>query len=241
MWAIFSKEFQTFFSSATAYVVMSLFLIINWLFLWMLDTDFNILQSGYADLQPFFFMSAYFLFFLIPAVTMQAFVSEKNYGTMEILKTKPITPLSLVMGKYFSIVILVILTILPTIMYAYTIYNLATPSSGIDFGALIGSYIGLFFLILCYSAISLFVATFTSNAIVVFLISVFILFFFYEGLYLIGSWSSIGDFDFLFQNISIKQHYSQLSKGLIDSRDIFYFISLTYAFLYGTKKRLDYA
>ncbi len=236
MLAILKKEFNAFFSSPIGYLVIAFFLVINGLFLWVFDNDFNILNAGFADLTSFFFLAPWIFIFLIPAVTMRSFSDEYNSGTIEILKTKPISDWHIVLGKYFASFLLIICALIPTLIYVYSISNLTNPSESIDVGSLLGSYFGLLFLVATYTAIGVFSSTLSSNQIVVFIIAVSISFFLFFGF---DSMASLfGNDAYNIQNIGMNQHFKSMSRGVIDTRDLIYFISITIFFLVITKIRL---
>jgi len=159
MKSIFKKELNSFFSSPIGYLVIAVYLVFNGLFLWVFEGDFNILHAGFADLNSYFFLAPWIFLFLIPAITMRSFSDEINTGTIEILKTKPITTWQLVIGKYLGALTLVILAIIPTLIYVYSIYQLGNPKGNINFGVAIGSFIGLLFLASSYTAIGIFSST----------------------------------------------------------------------------------
>ncbi|MFK5880237.1 MAG: gliding motility-associated ABC transporter permease subunit GldF [Flavobacteriaceae bacterium] len=236
MLAILKKEFNAFFSSPIGYLVIAVFLVINGLFLWVFDSDFNILNAGFADLTSFFFLAPWIFIFLIPAVTMRSFSDEYNSGTIEILKTKPISDWHIVLGKYFASFLLIICALIPTLIYVYSIFSLANPTGNIDIGSLLGSYFGLLFLVATYTAIGVFSSTLSSNQIVVFIIAVSISFFLFFGF---DSMASLfGNDAYSIQNIGMNQHFRSMSRGVIDTRDLIYFISITVFFLVITKIRL---
>ena len=179
MFAILKKELNSFFASTIGYLVIAIFLIINGLFLWVFNGDFNILNAGFADLNSFFFIAPWFFLFLIPAITMRSFSDEFRLGTIEILKTKPITDWQIVIGKYFGALILIILALIPTLIYAYSIIQLSNPIGNIDIGSIIGSYVGLLFLASAYTAIGLFTSSTSQNQIVSFIVAIVISFFYF--------------------------------------------------------------
>jgi len=236
--AILKKEFNSFFASPIAYLVIGVFLLINGLFLWIFKDDFNILNAGFADLNPFFFLTPWLFLFLIPAITMKSFADEFNSGTIELLKTKPISDWQIIMGKFGASLLLVIVALIPTLTYVYTIYQLGKPIGNIDFGSTIGSYIGLLFLAATYTAIGIFTSTLSKNQIVAFIIAVFITFFLYYGFDAISN--SLGN-DLTIKKMGINEHFKSISRGIIDTRDLLYFLSVTVFFLYLTKMRLDNA
>ena len=238
MITILKKEFNSFFASPIAYLVIGVFLLVNGLFLWIFKDDFNILNAGFADLNPFFFLAPWLFLFLIPAITMKSFAEELNSGTIELLKTKPISDWQIIMGKFWASLLLVIVALIPTLTYVYTIYQLGKPIGNIDFGSTIGSYMGLLFLAGTYTSIGLFTSTLSKNQIVAFIISVFITFFLYYGFDAISN--SLGN-DLTIKKIGINEHFKSISRGVIDTRDLLYFLSITVFFLYLTKMRLDNA
>src|SRR5690606_28392567 len=181
MKALLLREIKSFFGSPIGYLVIAIFLLLNGLFLWVFEGDFNILNSGFADLSPFFTLAPWILIFLIPAVTMRSFSDEKKQGTIELLFTKPITVWEMVNGKFFGALLLIILAILPTIVYVFVLSSLGDPSGNIDTGSIIGSYFGLLFLISGYSAIGIFTSALSDNQIVAFIMAVFLCFVFYYG------------------------------------------------------------
>lgn len=237
MKVLLRKEINAFFSTPIGYLVIAIFLLFNGLFLWVFDTNFNILNAGFADLNSFFFLAPWIFLFLIPAVTMRMFSDEYQNGTIEILKTKPITSLQIILGKYFASLVLILVALIPTIIYVYSIYKLGNPEGNFDTGSMIGSYIGLLLLAGVYTAIGLFASTFSNNQIVAFIIAVsvtFILFYGFESMS-----SLFGNEAYTIQQLGINEHYKSLSRGVIDSRDIVYFISIIGAFLIFTKMRLE--
>jgi len=236
--AILKKEFNSFFASPIAYLVIGVFLLINGLFLWIFKDDFNILNAGFADLNPFFFLSPWLFLFLIPAITMKSFADELNSGTIELLKTKPVSDWQIIMGKFWASLLLVVVALIPTLTYVYTIYQLGKPTGNIDFGSTIGSYMGLLFLAATYTAVGLFTSTLSKNQIVAFIIAVFITFFLYYGFDAISN--SLGN-DLTIKKMGINEHFKSISRGVIDTRDLLYFLSVTVFFLYLTKMRLDNA
>ena len=236
MFSILKKEFNSFFASTVAYLVMGVFLLINGLFLWVFKSDFNILNAGFSDVNSFFYLAPWFFLLLIPAITMKSFADEFNKGTIELLKTKPISNWQIVMGKFSASVLLVIVALVPTFTYIFTIYQLGNPIGNIDFGSIIGSYMGLLFLAITYTAIGLFTSTLSKNQIVAFISGVLITFILFEGFDAISN--LIGN-DLSLKQLGIKKHFKSISRGVIDTRDVLYFISVTVFFLYLTKIRLD--
>lgn len=235
MFALLKKEINSFFSSPIGYLVIGLFLVVNGLFLWVFQGSYNILDSGFADLSPFFTLAPWIFLFLIPAVTMKSFSEEFKQGTLELLLTRPITKWELVLGKYFGSLLLILLALLPTLIYVVTIYNLGNPEENLDSGAIIGSYIGLIFLGASYAAIGLFTSSLTENQIVAFILAVFlcfVCFFAFEGLAGLNLFTT-GSFGL--EDLGISSHYDSISRGVIDTRDIIYFFSFIVFFLALTK------
>ncbi len=236
MIAILKKEFNSFFSSPIAYLVIGVFLLINGLFLWVFKDDFNILNAGFADLNPFFYLAPWVFLFLIPAITMKSFADEYSNGTIELLKTKPISNWQIVLGKFSAALLLVIIAILPTLTYVYTVYQLGSSVGNLDIGATIGSYIGLLFLAATYTAIGLFTSTLSKNQIVAFILGVLITFLLFYGFDAI---SVSLDNNYVIKKLGINEHFKSISRGVIDTRDIIYFLSITFFFLFITKTRLE--
>jgi ABC-2 type transport system permease protein len=229
MKSIILREIKSFFGSPIGYLVIAIFLIINGLFLWVFEGEYNILNTGFADLTPFFTLAPWILIFLIPAVTMRSFSDEKRQGTLELLLTKPLSVWQIVSGKFLGALLLIIMAIIPTFIYVWVIYGLGLPEGNIDMGSTIGSYFGLLFLISGYSAIGIFTSTLSENQIVAFIVAVFLCFFLYfafEGLATV-----LPSFSTFISALGMQDHYKSMSRGVIDTRDIFYFVSITVAFL----------
>ncbi|MGB0980609.1 MAG: gliding motility-associated ABC transporter permease subunit GldF [Winogradskyella sp.] len=238
MLAILKKEINTFFASPIGYLVIGVFLLLNGLFLWVFKGEFNILDNGLASLNAFFLLAPWILIFLIPAVTMRSFSDEKKQGTLELLLTKPISHFKIVLGKYFGAFILVIMALIPTLLYVFTVSELGNPVGNIDMGSTIGSYFGLLFLVAAYTAIGVCASTLSDNQIVAFIIAVFICFFFYFGFEGLSNYTFFGDSVYL-ENLGMASHYNSMSRGVIDTRDLVYFLSITLAFLIVTKLRIQ--
>lgn len=236
MKAILFREIKSFFGSPIGYLVIAIFLLLNGLFLWVFEGDFNILDSGFADLSPFFTLAPWILIFLIPAVTMRSFSDEKKQGTLELLLTKPVTIWQIVNGKFFGALLLIVIAIIPTLIYVWVIYGLGLPEGNIDLGSTLGSYFGLLFLISAYSAIGIFTSTLSDNQIVAFILSVFLCFFFYFGFEgLAGYLTSI---ESTISSLGMDSHFKSMSRGVLDTRDILYFVSVTVLFLSFTVFKL---
>lgn len=236
MFTIVKKEFNSFFFSPIAYLVMGVFLLINGLFLWVFNDDFNILNAGFADLNSFFYLAPWVLLFLIPAITMKTFADEFQSGTIEILITKPISTWSIVLGKFLAVLLLVLMAMIPTLVYVYSIYQLGNPIGSIDFGSTITSYIGLLFLASSYASIGIFTSTLSKNQIIAFLLGLLLIFFLYYGFDAI---SNLFENSYTIKLFGMSEHFKSMSRGVIDTRDLFYFTSVTIFFLFITKKTID--
>ena len=235
MLALLVKEFRSFFSSLTGYLILSIYLIATGLFVWVFPSSSNPLDSGYANLDMLFEMSPWIYLFLIPAVCMRLFADEKKQGTMELVYTRPLKESEIVMAKYLAAIMVIGVSLLFCLIYYISIYYLGSPVGSIDSGAFWGSFIGLFLLAAVYISIGIFSSSLTDNQIVAFLLSLILCFLFYSG------------FDYLaelnvFQNmqsdvyfLGIKEHYKSISRGVVDSRDLVYFVGVIMAFLLITR------
>lgn len=236
MKSILLREIKSFFGSPIGYLVIAIFLLMNGLFLWVFEGDFNIPNSGFADLSPFFTLAPWILIFLIPAVTMRSFSDEKKQGTIELLFTKPLSIWQIVNGKFLGAFLLIVIAIIPTIIYVFVISSLGNPEGNLDFGSTLGSYFGLLFLIGAYTSIGIFTSTLSENQIVAFIISVFLCFVFYFGFDGISSFA--GSFNLIISSIGMDYHFKSMSRGVLDTRDILYFVSITVVFLSFTVYKL---
>lgn len=234
MLAILKKEINSFFASPIGYLVIAVFLLLNGLFLWLFKGEFNILDNGFADLSSFFLLAPWILIFLVPAVTMRSFADEKKQGTLELLLTKPISHLNIVLGKYLGSLILIIIALLPTLLYVYTISKLGNPEGNLDVGSVMGSYFGLLFLVASYTAIGIFTSSLTDNQIVAFIVAIFISFFFYFGFEGLSNYNLFGE-AFYIEKLGMESHFKSMSRGVLDTRDIIYFLSITALFIVLTK------
>jgi len=234
MYSILQKEIRSFLSSLIAYVVIIVFLIATGLFMWVLP-DNNVFDMNYANLDTLFTLAPWLFLFLISAITMRTFSEEKKNGTIEILTTKPVSDLNIILAKYFAGVILVLFALIPSLIYFYTVYKLGAPVGNIDVGATWGSYIGLFFLASCFVSIGLFSSVITDNQIVSFILSMILCYLFYNLFELIADFKLFGSWDSLVAGLGINAHYQSISRGVIDSRDVLYFISFIVVFILATK------
>lgn len=231
MISLFKKEIRSFFNSITGYLVISVFLALNGLFLWILpDNGFNLLDSGYASIDGLFMIAPWVFMFLIPAITMRMFADEKKTGTMEFLLTKPLTEFQILFAKYAAAFTLVVFSLLPTLLYYYSIHHLGSPIGNIDTGATAGSYIGLLLIAGAYVAIGLFSSSITDNQIVSFITAALISFGFYTGFDQIAELDMFGDLDLFIYNLGISEHYNSISRGVVDSRDVLYFAGIIFFF-----------
>ncbi|HRI01947.1 MAG TPA: gliding motility-associated ABC transporter permease subunit GldF [Saprospiraceae bacterium] len=232
------KEIRSFFSSIIGYLVIAVFLIIMGSLMWVFP-DYSILDYNVASLDQLFSVSPFIFLFLIPAVTMRAFAEEMAQGTMETLLTKPLTETQIVFGKFFANLILVLLALLPSLLYYYSVYQLGSPKGNLDSGAIAGSYLGLILLAAGFVAIGLFASSLTKNQIVGFILASFLCFLFYSAFYYISKLPVFfGKVDDVVLQLGIDEHYNQMSKGLIDLKDLVYFGSLIFFFLWLTVEQL---
>lgn len=238
MWALFKKEINSFFSSLIGYIVIILFLAVNAIFLWLVPNS-NLLDYGYADLRLFFENAPYIFLLLIPAVTMRSFAEEKNLGTLESIMTKPISESRVIFAKYMASLVLVIFAVLPTITYYITLYVLGNPAGNIDSGAVMGSYIGLLLLASVYVAIGIFASSLTDSQIVSLLISVCLCLLVSEGFQLLADLRTFKSLNLFLTEMGIVTHYVSMSRGVVDTRDIVYFLSANIFFLLCTKTVLQ--
>lgn len=235
MLALFRKEISSFFSALTGYVVIAIFLLANSLFIWVFPGELNVFDSGYASLDTMFFIAPWVFLFLIPAITMRMFSEERRTGTIELLFTKPLSDLEVILAKYFAGLMLVVFSLLPTLIYYISVYLLGSPVGNIDVGGFWGSFIGLFFLAGVYVAIGLFTSSFTDNQIISFLFAILLSFILYTGFDSISSLPVFQSINQLIAAIGINEHYKSMSRGVIDSRDIVYFLGIIILFIFTTK------
>ncbi|MBA2250895.1 MAG: gliding motility-associated ABC transporter permease subunit GldF [Chitinophagaceae bacterium] len=237
MFAIVKKELHHFFSNLTGYITIILFLLVNGLFLFVLK-DSNLFDFGYATLDKFFELAPWILLFLIPAITMRTLSEEFKSGTFEILITRPLSKWEIVLGKYFAIIVVILFALLPTVLYVFTIKYLSATGT-IDTGGIAGAYTGLIFLGAVFTAISLFCSGLTNNAVVAFLTSAFTCLVIFYGFNAVSRLPVLqGGADYYIEMLGIDFHYRSISRGVIDTRDIIYFISIIFLFLLITVKNL---
>lgn len=237
MKSLFLKEIKNFFNTLTGYIVIVVFLLVNGLFIWVFPGNFNVLDSGYSTLDSLFNLAPWLFLFLIPALSMKMFADEKKTGTIDLLLTRPITDFQIVFAKYLAGLMLVIITLLPTLIYYFTLNLLGNPVGNMDSGGFWGSFIGLFFLAASYTAIGIFSSSLTDNQVVAFILAVLISFSFYLGFDFIGSLFSVLESTIV--KFGINEHYKSMSRGVIDSRDLIYFISLIVLFLAFSRMKIQ--
>jgi len=238
MLAIFKREITSYFTSATGYLVMGLFLALNGLLLWVIRGPFNIFDNGFADLSGFFLLAPFIFLFLIPALTMKSFSEERKTGTLELLLIKPISPWQLVLGKFLGTFTLAIAAMMPTVIYVVCISALGTTQGNVDSGLVLGAYAGMFLLIGAYTAIGLFASVLTENQIVSFLVSLMICFAGYFGFSALAASIANGTLALFVSGLGMEAHFERMGRGILDTRDLLYFGSITYLFLFLTVHQL---
>ncbi|MFU8842288.1 MAG: gliding motility-associated ABC transporter permease subunit GldF [Bacteroidales bacterium] len=239
MLVLLKKEVNGFLNSLLGYIAISVFLIVNGLFLWILPVESNILENGYASIDGLFMIGPFVFLFLIPAITMRFFAEEKKTGTIEMLMTKPLTDMHLIMAKYLAGLSLVIISIIPTLVYSFSVYQLGLPKGNLDTGGMWGSYIGMFFLGATFISIGLFASSLTDNQIISFILAIILCGFFYIGFEFIYGLDLFGNADLFVKNLGISAHYAAMSKGVIDTRDLLYFLSVITLFILLTKISME--
>lgn len=233
MRALYFKEIRSFLNSIIGFIFIFIFLIATGIFHWIVPGGTNLLEGAEADLIPFFNFAPTMFFILIPALTMRSIAEERRTGTIELLFTRPISDMKIILAKYFASVTLLILAIIPTIVYYISIYKLSLEPEKFDHGATITSYIGLILLGAVFVAIGIFSSSLTSSQIVSFIISMLFCWLFFDGLNRIGSYNVMGSFDNVLQYFGMVKHYDSIRKGVIDTSDIIYFLSLIAFFIFS--------
>lgn len=231
MKALYFKEIRSFLSSVIGYIFILIFLITSGLFHWIIAYDTNLLEGAESDLIPFFNLSPLIFLILIPAITMRSIAEERRTGTIELLFTRPISDLKILLAKYFAGVTLVVITLIPTVIFYISMHFLGQPVGIIDDGATITSYLGLILLGSSFVAIGIFASSITSSQIVAFIIAMFLCWFFYDGLALLGSFGAVGGLDTLIKYCGVSYHYDSIKRGVIDTSDIIYFLGLITIFI----------
>ncbi|CAN5199221.1 gliding motility-associated ABC transporter permease subunit GldF [soil metagenome] len=234
MYSIYIKEVKSFLNSLIAYIVICAFLTGIGLLMWVFP-ETSVLNYGFADMDTLFSLGPYVFMFLIPAITMRTFAEEKKTGTMELLLTRPVTDLQLILGKYFSGLTLVLFSLIPTLVYYYTIYHLGSPVGNIDTAGVAGSYIGLFLLGAVFTSIGIFSSALTENQVIAFIIGVFLCFILYVGFGSVAAIDPWGAISAIVEQFGLLFHYTSLSRGLLDFRNIIYFLSVIALMILLTK------
>ena len=238
MWAICKKEWAHYFGSLSGYLIISFYLLVNGLLLFVLP-NFNVLDFGYTSLQVYFDFAPWILILLIPAITMRSFSEEYKQGTYEILKSLPISTKSILIGKYLGVVSITILAILPTFFYAIVL-NYLSAIGGIDWGATMGAYIGLIALAAVYVAVGVFMSTATKHTIIALLGSIVICIFLYKGFDWIADLQFFQNgYDFYIRQLGLATYFQNLNKGAISLEDILYFITIILLFGLGAIEQLS--
>lgn len=238
MFAIFKREVRSFFTSPIGYLIVGSFLLLNGLFLWVFKNEYNIFDYGFADLGNFFLLAPWIFVFLVPAITMKSFSEERKMGTLELLLIKPISIWKLVLGKFWGALLLCIIAVVPTLVYVFAISKLGMVEGNYDLGVVLGSYFGLLFLMACYTSIGIFASTLSDNQIIAFLVGILVCFLVFNGFDAIATLFSDGETQQTVQSLGAKAHFDSIARGVIDTRDLVYFISLTLVSLYLTFQRL---
>ena len=239
MWALFKKEISGFFSSLTGYLVIVVFLLLNSLFMWIVPGQFNVIENGYATLDSLFAIAPWVFLFLVPAITMRMFSEEKRTGTLDLLYTRPVSEMQIILAKFLASWALVLFSLLPTLIYFWSVSRLGSPPGNMDVGGTWGSYIGLLFLGGIYAAIGIFASSLTGNQIVAFITAVFLSFLMYLGFEFLSGIAESGSTVFMISRLGISYHYNSISRGVIDSRDMLYFAGVILLFIVGTRTVLQ--
>ena len=235
MFALYKKELASFFSSLMGYLTICVFLVMTGLMLWVFKGNFNILDYGYAGIDGLFFVAPFLYLFLIPAITMRLFAEEKRTGTIEFLLTKPLGDMSIICAKFLAALTVVTISLLPTIFYYITVYRLGDPVGNIDTGSVLGSYVGLIFLAGAFVAIGLFSSSLTNNQIVAFVTAAVLCATCYMGFEALYNMGFLGQMGLFVKGLGIQHHYESISRGVIDTRDVIYFLSVIVLFLMATR------
>ncbi len=238
MLAIYRKEVNSYLNSLIAYVVMAVFLTGTGLLMWVFP-DTGVLSYGFADLSTLFTLGPYVFMFLIPAITMRSFAEERKAGTMELILTQPVADWQLVLGKYFAAWTIVVFTLIPTLVYYISVYQLGNPVGNLDSAGIAGSYIGLILLGGVFTAVGIFASSLTENQVIAFILAAFLCFLLYTGFSSLAGLEAWGDSTLLIEKFGILYHYDSMSRGLIDSRNLLYFITVTTLMLLLTQLVLN--
>lgn len=235
MFAIFIKEINGFFSSLTGYIVITVFLLINSLFMWVFPGEWNIFDNGLAGLDTLFFLSPWVFLFLVPAVTMRMIAEEKRLGTIELIYSRPITERGIVYGKFLASVSLVLLALIPGVVYYISVYMLGETPGNLDKGGTIGAFIGLFFLASVYASAGLFASSITDNQVIAFIFAVLLCFILFAGFDSFAYLPGLKKIDEFVIRLGINEHYKSISRGVLDIKDIVYFVAVVAVFNEATR------
>ncbi|MGD0583900.1 MAG: gliding motility-associated ABC transporter permease subunit GldF [Bacteroidales bacterium] len=238
MLAIFRKEINGFFSTLTGYLVIIVFLIINSLIMWVLPGEFNILDTGYAGLDTLFVLSPWIFLFLVPAITMRMIAEEKRLGTIELIYSKPVTERSIIYGKFLASIALVLLALLPGLVYYFSVWMLGEVPGNLDQGGTFGAFLGLFFLASVYAAAGIFASSLTDNQVIAFITAVLISLFMFTGFDSFAYLPGLKKIDEYVISLGINEHYKSMSRGVIDIRDIAYYLAAVVIFNEATRLSL---
>jgi ABC-2 type transport system permease protein len=238
MFAIFRKEISGFFSNLTGFIVIIVFLVINSLFMWVFPGEWNIFDSGYAGLNTLFLLSPWVFLFLVPAVTMRMIAEEKRLGTIELIYSRPITERGVIYGKYLASVTLVLLALLPVLISYISVYLLGESPGNLDKGGTWGAFIGLFFLASVYASAGIFASSFTDNQVIAFINAVLICFFLFMGFDSFAYLPGFKKLDEFVINLGINEHYKSISRGVLDIKDVVYFMAVVFILNEATRIHL---
>lgn len=239
MWILFKKEISGFFSSLTGYVVIFVFLAASSSFLWLFKNPLNVMDNGYASIDSLFALAPWLFLFLVPAITMRMIAEERRSGTLDLLHTRPVTELHIIGAKFLASWALVMLSLIPTLIYFWSVSRMGSPPGNIDAGGTWGSYIGLLFLGGIYASIGIFASSLTENQIVAFITAVALSFMMYQGFEFLGNSAGSGNLAYILSKAGIENHYDSMSRGVLDSRDILYFLMVMGLFIIGTRTVLQ--
>jgi ABC-2 type transport system permease protein len=233
MIAILKREIRSFFGNPLGYMIIGLFLVLCGLFLWVFRGNYNLFDYGFAEMDLFFGLVPWIFIFLVPAITMKSFSEEKRQGTLELLFIKPISLTKVVLGKFLGALTLLLLALLPTLLYPYALSQLGTTLGNIDMGVVWGSYFGLVFLSLAFVSIGVFCSSLTQNQVMAFILATVLCFLLYFGFDSLASLFSEGNTIKWIENLGMRSHYQGVSRGIIDLKDLIYFLSVALLFLAG--------
>jgi ABC-2 type transport system permease protein len=239
MYSIYKKEIGMFFSSLTGYIAIIVFLALTGWFMWINPGEFNVLDGGYASIDTLFFIAPWVFLFLVPATTMRSFAEERKTGTIELLLTHPVSEMQLVMAKYLAAVTLILFSLIPCLVYFIVVYFIGNPVGNIDLGGTWGAFTGLFFLASAYAAVGIFASSLTDNQIVAFIVSAVLCFFAYTGFDGLASMAPLKSAGAFIVSLGINEHYKSMSRGVIDIRDVVYFVIVAATFTGAARLKLQ--